>query len=308
MRYALGGEIQNNVLIGCNSLSKGKETIERIDNKRKGSDSTFLKESYWVYNRFALKNKMKKRGALNMEFTYKAYGKLIDELKARGYVFSNYKNYCRYPKTVILRHDVDTNIEKAVEMAEREALVSNVNSVYFVLVTSDFYNIHSKKTERALHEIQNLGHDIGLHFDETRYPVDTDVIHNINKEIDIIENVLGNNITAVSMHRPSKKTLEKNYTFANGVINSYGEEFFKEMKYLSDSRRHWRENVEDVVFSDNYSRLHILTHPFWYYEKEKDIRSTLNDWILAASIERYDSLNTNFSNLDEIISRNTFCK
>lgn len=63
----MGGEIQNNVLIGCNSLSKGKETIERIDNKRKGSDSTFLKESYWVYNRFALKNKMKKRGALNME-------------------------------------------------------------------------------------------------------------------------------------------------------------------------------------------------------------------------------------------------
>lgn len=243
-----------------------------------------------------------------MKFTYKAYEKLIDGLKDRGYVFSNYKNYCHYQKTVIMRHDIDMNVEKAVEMAEREALVCNVNSVYFVLVTSDFYNVFSQKTEHALRQILKLGHDIGLHFDETRYPVDTDIIHNINKEIDIIENVLGNNVTAVSMHRPSKQTLEKNYTFSNGVVNSYGEKFFKEMKYLSDSRRHWRENVEDVVCSGNYSRLHILTHPFWYYEQEKTLEVTLNDWIRAASMERYDSLNANFSNLDEIISRNIFCK
>ena len=32
------------------------------------------------------------------------------------------------------------------------------------------------------------------------------------------------------MHRPSRETLEADYHFSNGLINSYGKEFFLDFK------------------------------------------------------------------------------
>ena len=64
-----------------------------------------------------------------MEFTYRAYENLINMLKDKKYVFSNYRNYCSYKKSVIMRHDIDMDVKKATEMAEIEAYVCNVNSV-----------------------------------------------------------------------------------------------------------------------------------------------------------------------------------
>ena len=51
------------------------------------------------------------------------------------------------------------------------------------------------------------------------------------------------------------------------MINSYGQTFFHDFKYLSDSRRRWREPVEEIIRSGTYDRLHILTHAFWYHKQ-----------------------------------------
>ena len=37
-----------------------------------------------------------------------------------------------------------------------------------------------------------------------------------------------------------------------GMINGYGKVYFKEFKYLSDSRRWWREPVEEIIESGQY--------------------------------------------------------
>lgn len=39
-----------------------------------------------------------------MEFTYKAYAKLIDLLKKHNYSFTDYSDFERQDKSVILRH------------------------------------------------------------------------------------------------------------------------------------------------------------------------------------------------------------
>ena len=67
--------------------------------------------------------------------------------------------------------------------------------------------------------------------------------------------------------RHDKMMLENEVSFPS-MINSYSSKFFKEFKYLSDSRMHWRENVEAVIKSHDYHRLHILTHAFWYAKSE----------------------------------------
>ena len=77
-----------------------------------------------------------------MEFTYDAYRSLLELLKQRGYEFASFNNYSIMPMPVILRHDIDNSLVKALEIAKIEN-ECNVKSTYFALLSTDFYNIFS---------------------------------------------------------------------------------------------------------------------------------------------------------------------
>lgn len=238
-----------------------------------------------------------------MEFTYLAYEKLIKQLKDKGYKFCDYTNYIGENKAVILRHDVDTSLNKALEMARLENSLG-VSAYYFVLLSTDFYNINSEKSLKILKEIRQLGGRIGLHFDEKKYNLKSkeDYIKYVNYELDILSRVLEEKIDVVSMHRPSKDFLEMDLEIPN-IVNSYQKKFFNDFKYVSDSRMNWRENVEEIIDSEKYSQLHILTHPFWYSEKIESMEEKLEKFLKLATKERYESLEDNIRNFNSILRR-----
>ena len=238
-----------------------------------------------------------------MEFTYLAYEKLIKQLKDKDYKFCNYNNYIDENKVVILRHDIDTSLNKALEIAKLENVLG-VSAYYFVLLSTDFYNINSEKSLKILKEIRKLGGRIGLHFDEKKYNLKSkeDYIKYVNYELDILSRVLEEKIDVVSMHRPSKDFLEMDLEIPN-VINSYQKKFFNDFKYVSDSRMSWRENVEEIIDSKKYSQLHILTHPFWYSEKIESMEEKLEQFLKLAIKERYESLEDNIRDFEQIISK-----
>lgn len=208
-------------------------------------------------------------------------------------------------KLTILRHDIDTSIEKAVCLAELEHELG-VRSTYFVLLTSDFYNVASKRSMDGLHRIQEAGHDIGLHFDEMAYPesagkpdqVKAHIIH----ETEIFGSLLGTPVRTISYHRPSKEILDAELEIP-GLINSYGKVFFRGYKYLSDSRRRWREPVLDIIRSMEYDRLHILTHAFWYSAEEMPIHDTVAEFVKGGNDSRWQSMNENISDFNSILPR-----
>lgn len=238
-----------------------------------------------------------------MEFTYLAYEKLIKQLKDKGYKFCDYTNYIDENKVVILRHDIDTSLTKALEITKLENRLG-VSAYYFVLLSTDFYNINSEKSLKILKEIRQLDGKIGLHFDEKKYNLKSkeDYIKYVNYELDILSRVLEEKIDVVSMHRPSKDFLEMDLEISN-VINSYQKKFFNDFKYVSDSRMSWRENVEEIIDSEKYSQLHILTHPFWYSEKIENMEEKLEKFLKLAIKERYESLVDNIRDFEQIISR-----
>ncbi|EES62917.1 polysaccharide deacetylase family protein [Fusobacterium varium] len=238
-----------------------------------------------------------------MDFTYKAYKGMIEKLLDKNYEISDYKNYKEKKKVVILRHDIDTSLEKALRIAEIEKEL-NVYSTYFILLSTDFYNINSEKSLKIVKEIKRLGGKIGLHFDEKKYKINDqeDYIKYVNYELDILSSILNEKIDIVSMHRPSKEFLEMDLEIPN-VINSYQKVFFNKFKYISDSRMNWRENVEEIIEKNQYKALHILIHPFWYEENEKTMEEKLKIFLNGAIWERYNSLNENIRNFEEILSK-----
>ena len=175
-------------------------------------------------------------------------------------------------------------------------------STFFVLLTSDFYNPASQKSLALLRQLQEMGHEIGLHFDEVAY-ADTEIPVEtlIRREADILSDILGTPVTSVSMHRPSKKTLESDMKIP-GLVNSYGKTFFRDFKYLSDSRCRWREPVMDIIKSEEYARLHILTHSIWYHDEPQCIEDTVKNFILSAKRERYMQMMNNITDLNSIVS------
>lgn len=237
-----------------------------------------------------------------MKFTYTAYKDMLSLLKETGYHFTDYHTYTEHSRCVILRHDIDTSLEQAVRLAEVEAK-QGVKSTWFVLLRTNFYNVASKESQKHLHRILSLGHEIGLHFDEVAYdkPLTTEeVVENITKECDVLSALLQNKVSTVSMHRPSRNTLEANFQIP-GIINSYGTTFFRDFKYLSDSRRRWREPVLDIIRSGEHDRLHILTHAFWYHEQEKSLEKTVKIFICSANAERYKQMEENITDLPSIL-------
>lgn len=238
-----------------------------------------------------------------MEFTYLAYEKLIKQLKDKGHKFCDYTNYIDENKVVILRHDIDTSLTKALEITKLENSLG-VSAYYFVLLSTDFYNINSEKSLKILKEIRQLGGKIGLHFDEKKYNLKSkeDYIKYINYELDILSKILEEKIDVVSMHRPSKDFLEMDLEIPN-VINSYQKKFFNDFKYVSDSRMNWRENVEEIIESEKYNQLHILTHPFWYSEKIESMEEKLEQFLSLAIKERYESLVENIRDFNNVLRR-----
>ena len=144
------------------------------------------------------------------------------------------------------------SLHKALTFARLENRIS-IRSTYFVLLSSNFYNVFSKESGDILREISTLGHKIGLHFDEKRYPIENqeDLRRFVDYESGILSDALNIDIDVVSMHRPSKWILE-NDVHLEGLINSYSKMFLHEFKYLSDSRMRWREDVLEIVTSKRF--------------------------------------------------------
>ncbi len=238
-----------------------------------------------------------------MRFTFESYEQLIERLIEKGYVFADYLNWSKNDMTVIMRHDVDLDLKKAATLSEIEKSMG-ISSTYFVLLTSDFYNLSSEKSQSFINTIIENGCSIGLHFDEKRYPDDfgceDKTVQNVIREIEVLSQILRRDVNVFSMHRPSKKILDSDIKIPR-IINTYGKTFFKEFKYLSDSRRLWREDIDDIVAHGKYSHLQILTHAFWYNAIEKDIHDSVLEFINDANHCRYLSLKDNITDIDSII-------
>lgn len=236
-------------------------------------------------------------------FSFDFYKELLSLLVASGYECAGYGTWQRMGKLVILRHDIDQSISKALDFARLES-DAGATSTYFVLLTSDFYNPHSARSVSMLKEIKGLGHDVGLHFDETVYQgIAQDPARYedaVAFERRCLEESLGFEVKSVSMHRPSPASLSKGETLA-GMVNSYSETFFKEFKYLSDSRRRWREPVMDIVSGGAFNRLHVLTHAFWYSEIPRDARETVELFLESAKDERMEAMRDNITDINGLI-------
>jgi hypothetical protein len=207
-------------------------------------------------------------------FTEAEYRKLL-ELTKEQYRFCGYCEEISVPK-VVLRHDLDTSVHRALAIAEIEAEL-DVFSTYFLFPRSLYYNILNPEIKNLVTRILAMGHKMALHFDVSMDYELANLHTLLLHEKGIIENEFAAPAEAVSFHLagnfPSRLPKE---TIVAGMVNAYSVEMQQRYKYVSDSNGVWRfDRWEELIDASKYPSLHILIHPEWWTPQQMTPRKRL---------------------------------
>jgi hypothetical protein len=196
------------------------------------------------------------------DFTERNYKKLLKKINKKTIFFDEIKANSSF---TLWRHDIDLSVHRAYTLAKIEKDL-NIKSTFFLFLGSNFYNIFDKEIKNLIFKIKSLGHDLGLHFDSSQYPIKNknQLERHLNFEKNILEKLFDINIKVFSYHSPSQEILKyDDYKYAK-MINTYAKYFKKNVEYCSDSDGYWRHKRLENFLDTNYHKIQVLTHPGWW--------------------------------------------
>lgn len=204
---------------------------------------------------------------MNCDFTLKHYEETLEKFLKNGFeslLISEFFLGKKFQKSLIMRHDIDHDIELIQKMIEVESSVG-IKSSNFFRIRAKNYNIFSSKSRKIIENVLSLDHEVGFH-----YEGDDINSEKFEKILELLRAEYGSEtFKVVSPHEPSR-TGNK---FVKGAKNlgilgdAYDDKLLTEFKYISDSSCRWREGCMHE-FIDSEKSMYILTHPIWWYEKE----------------------------------------
>lgn len=226
---------------------------------------------------------------MNFNFTYKDYILLIIKMMKISKI-NTFKSHAEsnLQNGYILRHDVDIDLHCAYKMASIESEMG-ISSTYFILSTSDLYNINSKKNRQLIKKMDKDGFEIGLHFDPTIYGdvSDEQLYMHVLNETKIIEDIIGKKIESISLHNPS---VHNKYPIFINYNNAYDKRFFSEENYISDSCKSFRnKDIYKFIKNGDTNVLQMVLHPIHFSDSGESYYSSFLD-IICNKIDEMDQI------------------
>tara|TARA_B100000029_G_scaffold507211_2_gene591380 strand:- start:2687 stop:3418 length:732 start_codon:yes stop_codon:yes gene_type:complete len=223
--------------------------------------------------------------SIECSFSYNHYRDTLKRYKEK-YEFNTFGS--SKENDIILRHDVDASLDAALKIAEIDNEVG-ISSTFFIYFHSEFYNPFELKSSKIIFKMLELGHKIGLHYNEL-FIVENqlDPTETILKEIGAFEHHFKTKIEAIAVHEAAvrrKITLK----LPKNIINCYSKEFFHDRKYISDSAQHWRENCFCEHIS-KHKKMQILTHPIWWSNDNKTRKEIMQSFLNHGQYDNYSKI------------------
>ena len=205
------------------------------------------------------------------DFSYSHYREILSKALKEDYSFVTFDQCKRLPRTkqIVLRHDVDVSLDHAVKMAQIEHHMG-IKSTYFLMLHSRFYNLLDEKSLELVQRFVELGHEIGYHYDLEilgRKPAKILPI-----EVAFVSSIIGVPISVVALHNPTFQRQR----FKSPKNDAYSDQFFRRLKYVSDSLQLWREGCLCHQLN-RHPRIQALIHPIWWSNSGKHWREILRD-------------------------------
>ena len=242
-------------------------------------------------------------------FSYIEYKNIITLVK-QHLPISDFADVLEFNLTrfCILRHDIEFSIDRALTLARLEKELE-VTSTYTVQLRNNTYNALSEKNIKAIQEINELGHKIGLHQNPPNLSA-SKITENIQRDIQVLEHYYEFKIDRFAFHRPNlNPELLAWYVQVDDLINCNGELFFHYFKkekpktlnvtYLSDSNNLWKFGHPLEVDFSKVQKLHVLMHPFSWTESGYQNYSNFVSLIRERNQELLHSMNSETSSFPQ---------
>ncbi len=202
---------------------------------------------------------------MSIDFTLKKYESLCKTISNFSYAtvtFEQYFSQKDIPKNcILLRHDVDRNIENALKMADIEHRF-NLVSTYYCRKTKQVFK------PEYFQKIASMGHEIGYHYEtlDKAKGNEVEAIKIFEQELNVFREFI--EIKTACMHgNPLSPWLNSNiwkkYDFKEfGIIGEpYISLDYKNVIYLTDTGRTWANKnirVKDVIRNEYNQKNNLL--------------------------------------------------
>lgn len=188
------------------------------------------------------------------------YKDLLKSFLQNEYEFIFFDELSKKNGQVILRHDIDFDVNAALETAKIEHELG-ISAIYFFMMRSKSYNLFNNENFEQVLQIKELGHKISIHFDPTIYQ---NYVEGFELEKKIFQLLFNQQIDIISLHRPNKffQTFDSPIS---GCDHTYMTKYFKKIGYISDSTGIFR--FGHPLQSNEFLRkesIHLLIHPIWW--------------------------------------------
>ena len=196
-------------------------------------------------------------------FSKAGYGSLIGMARESGYRFVPLREtFSKGPgPTMIVRHDLDVSLDQGIAMARLERSL-RMRSTYCVLLDNDLYDPFSPAGQGLVRGIAALGHEIGLHWDSTRYPGGPEAAaRHFRRDLERLGEIFGEEIDSASRHNP----IDTPALDIAGLVRyeAYSEAIGKRYAYVSDSAMAWRSVTPWELIARGVD-FQFLAHPVWW--------------------------------------------
>jgi len=233
-------------------------------------------------------------------FDYFTYWEMLGRLRAthRAVRFVDLRDSVPDEPFFILRHDVDYSTRAALIMAEQESL-HGIHATYFLLPNGVYYNLLDPTHAEVPRRLVELGHEVGLHYD-------VGLLSQFARErweelmlvqISLLQTLSGSKVESIAMHQPGLNGVDP-LRGMPGFLNAYDDRFVREMTYISDSCRAWRDSSWRLLESGEFpSRFQLALHPINWSSDDRDrldvfrsVHRELADSIEAAGDDLLDKI------------------
>ena len=230
---------------------------------------------------------MEKRSKVDYRsFNIKSYKLMLQAAVECQYEFVFFGDQHQYDKCILLRHDIDADLTSALKLAKIENKMG-VKSTYFLMINSAVYNLFSRVNMAMVKKILELGHQIGLHYDDGyHYHKKFTLQESVDLESEFLSHQFDQVIKVVSFHQPSKSIIDGSSKI-HDYINTYDKDDMKGIHYISDSNMVWRAGHPSLTYEKGlHKKIQVLIHPMWWARKnEIESSSIIWDNILMSNLE-----------------------
>lgn len=188
------------------------------------------------------------------------------------------------PRAVLLRHDIDYNLQAALQVAEANHALG-VRACFCLQIGNVLYNLLEENNRQRVRRIANLGHGIGLHFSlpasvgsvpDAELPSHVEAL--IQNDMQLLAAMVDVPVQPVmSWHNPSVLGEEHAHLVSNpvsGLINAYAL-VAGGLAYASDSNH--RFTIDEWLHKAKHSpeRIHLLFHPIQWVHDSRSMGAAL---------------------------------